>query len=1066
MRFRPSDEDARERARTDFRTSLVLEAGAGTGKTTLLVDRILALVQTGACRLDQIAAVTFTENAATTMKLRIREGLEKARAAASAPVAERARASAALDVLERAPISTIHALCTSILQERPLECGVLPGFRVADEAEADILFAEAWDEWLADRLVSGDEVLLEAMEQEISLEPKGRNDERTSLRGLARTLLDQRDLAPLLADAHLDVESWKRELEENGKRAAELSHGVAEGDTLAARLLQLAAFAEQARFLSGPALEAQLLSLPTIQKNFGHKARWPSAEALDAGRAIAAWTGEAKAHWTAAKGADLHGRLVRALLDVVRRYESKKTQRGVLDFVDLLVKARDALRDRESVRRHFRDRFRVLLIDEFQDTDPLQVEIALALSQGVPGGLVVVGDAKQSIYRFRRAEVGLFRKVSDEAAREPGRAVLHLTQNFRSRPAILRFVNHVFAALIVRSEEGGQPGYEPIDPPSGLSEEPAVVALRFDAPFAEGVELLAYEAAATAKLIARAAAGGYEVRDLVSKATRASRAGDVLVLSRRLTQMRFLEEALEKCGLPFTVEGGKSFFDRQEVHEVLAVLRAADDPTDRVSLVAALRSSFFGVSDREIVSYALAGGRLRIGPVDEDAPGAAAVGPALALLVELNRLRTRLSVPALIDRLYDQTRVLAALTGTRRGEAQIANLEKVAALARQAGELGVLTLRGFTRLLSERIGTAREEPDLPSTRPGDPATVRILSIHKAKGLEAPIVALYDSADDLWLQTNVISLWAEGKVAVGFKEGCRPPRWKELADAERARAFSESRRLLYVACTRARDWLVVPQPPKDARVGSFWRDLVAALPAASDADVTVLDAATLPTVEREDDTPDLRALAAAEGGDAVAARWEADRRALLDAGSHRPFTPVSAGRVAARTAPPPVLVASGGEGRGFGSLVHRLLERAPTDALHPERVQALAVALAPGFGLDVDAARRAAETVLAALRLPVMERARMATRAWRELPLWFADGGELVEGVVDLVFEEDGGLVVVDYKTDHIAPEQALAQAAHHAPQLQLYGRGLAQASGLPVRERLVLFTALGQTVPV
>ena len=201
--------------------------------------------------------------------------------------------------------------------------------------------------------------------------------------------------------------------------------------------------------------------------------------------------------------------------------------------------------------------------------------------------------------------------------------------------------------------------------------------------------------------------------------------------------MRFLEEACEAVGLRFTVEGGKSFFDRQEVHETLVVLRAIDDPSDPLSLVAALRSSFFGVSDRDIVAYSLSGGLPVVGTLGEERPGAGAVGPALGLIEALHRRRTGLSVPALLDRLYDDTRILAGLTGTRRGEAQVANLEKVATLARQAADLGALTLRGFANLLDERIQSAREEPDLPSTRPGDPEILQNEGWERDTGVTEP-----------------------------------------------------------------------------------------------------------------------------------------------------------------------------------------------------------------------------------------------------------------------------------------------------------------------------------------
>jgi len=208
----PVDHLAREATRTSRGTSLVLEAGAGTGKTTLLVDRIESLVRSGDATLDEIAAVTFTENAAATMKLRLRERLENVRADTRIAEIERGRAAAALDVIERAQVSTIHALCAALLHERPLECGVVPGFRVADEAQTEALFAVAWEEWLSERLAAGDPVLAEALRHEIPLAGAWEEQERASLRGLARTLLWERDLEPLVAETRADPEAWRDEL--------------------------------------------------------------------------------------------------------------------------------------------------------------------------------------------------------------------------------------------------------------------------------------------------------------------------------------------------------------------------------------------------------------------------------------------------------------------------------------------------------------------------------------------------------------------------------------------------------------------------------------------------------------------------------------------------------------------------------------------------------------------------------------------------------------------------------------------------------------------------------------
>jgi ATP-dependent helicase/nuclease subunit A len=747
---------------------------------------------------------------------------------------------------------------------------------------------------------------------------------------------------------------------------------------------------------------------------------------------------------------------------VVSLYERKKAEHGLLDFLDLLLKTRDALRDHESVRRYFRGRFRLLLIDEFQDTDPLQVEIARLMSGDQPGALLVVGDAKQSIYRFRRADVRLFQRASQEAARKPGHAVLQLTQNFRSRPSILRFVNRVFTDVIRESPDAEQPRYDAISPPPGLDDSPSVIALRFDPGFEED-RILPEEARALTAWIARAAKGKLEVRDPTTGAARPSRAGDVMVLVRRLTQLRDLEEALENADLHYTVDGGKSFFGRPEVHEVLATLRAIDDPSDRVALVSALRSSLFGVSDRDVARYVLSGGRLWLGTVDADKPGAEALLPAFECLHALHRDRTRLSVPALIEQLYDETRLLAALTGTRRGESQIANLEKVVALARRATDLQALTLRGFCTLLGDRIEHSREEPDLPVTRPDDPLTVRILSVHRAKGLEAPIVALHDTADNGWSGTDVIPLWDERRVAIGFRRGCQPPGWDALVRQEQARAAAESKRLLYVACTRARDYLVIPRPSAAAAIGGFWRDVIDRLPQSSDADVKVVDFDTMELPEGGKTRIDLRAIASAEGPDPVAERWKTEREALLARGATRPLRPRPAARAAQAEAPLSVAQPSA-RGRDFGSFVHSILESIPFE--HPERARPMAEALAPKFGLDSDAAAQAAAAVVGALALPVLERARRSPRVLREVRFWLPEEDTLIEGIVDLAFEEDGALVVVDYKTDRITPEQAIEQAKHHAPQLQLYGRGLALGFGMQQKERLVLFTSIPQTIQV
>jgi ATP-dependent helicase/nuclease subunit A len=1062
----PEDEKTRARVRSELGTSFVISAGAGTGKTTLLIDRIVNTVLTGFLPLDQIAAVTFTENAATTLKLRLRDALERARAEATDPGVA-ARAALGLASIERAQVSTIHALCTAMLLERPIEAGVTPGFRVADEALSDFIFEEAWEEWLQDRLTGRDDLLEAVILSRIPLEKTSPFGDPMTLRKLARRLVWQRDLVPHIAPIELDPRPVREWFLARVARALELVEGRPEADSLVAAVRSLATEVEKTRDLANPELTVALRRLK-IRKGLGNKRTWKADEAFDECRAITTEIAERAVAWEKEQNASFYSGLVRALQGVQAIYERRKSEAGVLDYVDLLVKAAEGLRNNAAFRTYFRRKFRSIIVDEYQDTDPLQVEIIETLAGFDaaagdaplgPASYVVVGDPKQSIYRFRRADASIFAAACEAAKVRPGVELVSLTQNFRSAPGILRFVNRVFANSI-RKSQYGQPDYKALAPSPQIPDVTSLFALKFTVPLDADSSVLEAEASAIAGFVAAAVqTGSFKVRDGAS--SRPSRAGDVLILARRLTQIRPLEQALERAGVPFVVDGGRSFFLRSEVVETHAVLRAIDDPSDATSLVAALRSSFFGVSDREIAEWRFAGRDLSI-LVDTTANDG--VSRALSLLRRLHHDRTRLPPAALIEKLFDETSIFAALHAAERGstataQPRISNLRKVAHLARQSESLGLLTLRGFNLFLANRLDGAGEEPDLPSSRPGDPKTVRIMTIHKAKGLEAPVVVLYDCLDKFLPRVDMVPLREEGKIALGFVKDCQPPDWDVLVQKEEARLREETHRLRYVACTRAKDWLVVPVPPQTERVGDFWHDLAREISVPS-PDVATLDAGA---VDLPEETSGFEDGAPAEDMPANLLGFSSRRAALISAASEAVIPPVPIREDAALESPPfvepPEFV-----GRVYGSFVHRLLELA--DFSKPESVRRIAPALAPAFLLSKEAVKRAEAQAEAALHLPIMLEASRAARVFREVPISYAEGDRLLEGVCDLAFEDEKGWVVVDYKTEAIAEEQVLAQASHHAAQLRRYARGLALASGTHQSRRFVLFTSLGRQVAV
>lgn len=445
------DAKARARILCDYEATLFVEAAAGTGKTTALVGRIVGLIRSGKGRLARIVAVTFTEKAAGEMKLRLRLELEKARL--HADPAERNRLDQALEELELAHIGTIHAFCGDVLGERPVEAGVDPAFKMLDDAGAEALADQAFERWLQRILADPPEGPRRILRRRSGGEPP-----HEQLRTAMHALCDHRDFAqawrrdPFDRQGAIDV--LLDELAEVGELASLSSWP---DDYLTRNLAEIASFVKEATRLEAvrgrdyDGLEADLRDLATnrrrfkgwdykgaLRTTFGHLSRSDVLARRDSVRS------NLKA-FVAASDADLAPLVHDALQAAVAEYEVLKSKTGSLDFLDLLIKMRDLVRGSEGVRKELQARFTHFFVDEFQDTDPLQAEILLLLAadvptaadwrtvQTIPGKLFLVGDPKQSIYRFRRADVALYAEIK-RLLLGAGAEVLHLTTSFRSAP--------------------------------------------------------------------------------------------------------------------------------------------------------------------------------------------------------------------------------------------------------------------------------------------------------------------------------------------------------------------------------------------------------------------------------------------------------------------------------------------------------------------------------------------------------------------------------------------------------------------------------------------------------
>jgi ATP-dependent helicase/nuclease subunit A len=834
--------------------TLVVEAAAGTGKTTELVKRIVRLVETGrAERIDQIVAVTFSEKAAGELKLRLREELERARLGAAPASQAAARLERAVQRFEEAHVSTIHGFCADLLRERPVEAAVDPAFAVLTEGQAERLFDEAFAAWIQGHLDDPSEGVRRSLRRPRSAWSPDAEDHGPleRLRGAGLELLQWRDhprpwtrpagferdrevdaladalkvFAELSATPVSRTDLLYRNTEDLRRASADIealrSRGHTDYDGWEARLCGLAAKARD--ILQGKGNGAQFSS------RVGRQAVLDAREALVA--SLVAFRKRADADLAAL----VHG----DLLGCIEGYEQRKRKAGALDFLDLLMRARSLVRDNSEVCREFQERFRYILVDEFQDTDPLQAGLLLDLARDDrgrirPGALFIVGDPKQSIYRFRRADVGIYHDICDELERA-GATRVTLRTSFRSVPAIQRAVNAAFRVHMVRDTESRQAGYVELRPDRhDHVGQPAVVALPVPRPYGRRYPTLANIASSLPE------ATGEFVRWLIADsgwtiagagaARRPVAAGDICLLFRRFITFQDdvtapYVEALESRGVPHLLVGGKAFHEREEVDALRTALTAIEWPGDALSVFATLRGPFLAIGEEELLAYHALGHGFRPYDVPEELPSSLApVGEALGVLRELNRMRNHRSIADTIGQLIEVTRAHAGFVLWRGGEQVLANVLQIAEMARQYEADGGLSFRGFVDELRSAADRA-PTPEAPIVEEGTDG-VRLMTVHKAKGLEFPVVVLADLGCKLSRDDASRYLDSKRGLCAIKLGGWTPVDLAEHNDVEARRDRAEGVRLAYVAATRARDLLIVPNIG-DAPYERSWVDPLSA-----------------------------------------------------------------------------------------------------------------------------------------------------------------------------------------------------------------------------------------------
>jgi len=1077
--MRPSPEQApaiHQRGR-----DVVVTAGAGTGKTRTLVARTLSLLAAG-LPLRAILAITFTRKAAREMRNRVREQIRRYLAQPDLPAGERLLWQGHYSALDAARIGTIHSFCGEILRAHPAEVGVDPRFEVLEEGQMAILLGRAIDEALAWAADDDEVVGLFAL--------LGERDLRASLESLLQRQLEVEDcyrslpaplwpawqahLQPVLG-AFVDDTSMRTSFDELAllRDDGTLDRAEAAGDLLAAPLRHLLALWDQilaAR--EGDDWWAILEHLPPLRRAMstnGRAANWRPADPKTTVAELRARYDATLKDWI---GKGLNPQLDRQLAEAMRAlralfqraaatYRHLKEERQALDYDDLERRALELLRDNDSVRRRWQGDIRAILVDEFQDTNARQRDLVGLLSEG-HGELFIVGDAKQSIYRFRGADVAVFR---DERQRieDRGGVLFSLDTSYRAHRALVQGLNDLLRSVLGEEADPDRPWVVPFAPLAHHREEPdpGLTAPHIELHLTIGPKsggALHRAADALAGRIAELMDSGIQIVE--RDGPRPLGYGDFAILCRASGSFGPYEDALERAGMPFLTVSGRGFYGRPEIRDLLNALQALADPVDDLALAGLLRSPAFALSD--VGLYHLCQARdhaaeqlslwqlLSRLPETLSTLDRARAERAARIVVDLHGQVGRASVADLLKAFLDETGYRAALIEAGQARAT----RNVAKLLADAHTSGIVGVGEFLEYLNGLRDTGAREGEARAAVEG---AVQIMTIHAAKGLEFPVVIIGDVTRGMGRGDSLLVDPRLGTLLPLKDDEGRGSAMHRLAQ-ERAddQEQAESDRLLYVAATRAREKLILSgcvDLRRDGTVGNpgGWLGRISGEDALGLSEVAIA---------YNEEGAGVVCVDLAVGDTPVACTIYEPNHAW----DLRPLRPEPRAQVAV-TLPPPLLAPVSAETGGIdprlaeesrippqrvwrvvpavrypgapawvvGSLVHEALAawRFPSGDGDPAFAR-WGEARARGYGLAdprqlADAVRRTRRLLLRFQAHALYQEMETAEQRLHEVPYSLAVDGRVESGILDALYQREGAWTIIEFKTDDVRDEAGLNQ---------------------------------------
>ncbi|MBZ0258322.1 UvrD-helicase domain-containing protein, partial [bacterium] len=818
------DQTFRDEIIANLDDNFLVEAGAGTGKTTSLVGRMLALLKQGKCAIDALAAITFTRKAAAELRARFQIKLEDELRQCGG--AEAQRLSAALQQIEQCFIGTIHSFCGRLLRERPVEAGVHVSFAELDDAADRELRERAWEEYAA-RLYADDADVLS------KLNALGLNIGQLKQTFLTICNYPDVDEWPGGVANLPDVSAFLHELNEYVKHIESIAPEFPKdkgNDKLMDHYLKIARMAKQ---FDVSAVKNVITLLENCKKVSVIQKQWP--QGIKQGKTE-------KERWEAfceqcaplkdALFAHRYHIVFKALQPALAYYEDKKQLLGALNFQDLLMRTAAMLRKNPAVRKYFQNRITHLLVDEFQDTDPIQAEVMMLLTgedvnetdwrkvRPAPGSLFVVGDPKQSIYRFRRADIQVYNQVK-EIIQNLGGRVGALSTNFRTDAPILHWVNKVFSPMFPEQATASSPQYIALQPPETASESEAAPVYSLDIPeeCKNKDDILPYEANQIAAWI----------QSEISSSKRC--ASDFMIIAYKRRNLSLYAQALQQRGIPHQVTGGGAVSDNKALRWLALCLSCVLQPENPIALVAFLRSGLLGFSDPYLYAFRKDGGAFcylkhtqkhseRLEAVYSKLRNYAKYFDAMPLAVAVNRIAEDIG-------LYAWCSVQDDAAHQAGGLAKLIEVVR----ARQNEWTTARELLSF--LLA--IENGDEALDGMEVRPPQESGVQIMNLHKVKGLEAPIVILADPTGRKSRKPSICisrdEQSAKGYLLIdepipmsfGSRVLAYPQGWDQTVETEQTFLDDEFNRLLYVAATRAKHQMVITKRNKRTSE-NYWNAL--------------------------------------------------------------------------------------------------------------------------------------------------------------------------------------------------------------------------------------------------